>query len=345
MQVDPSPIAPHENPDPTPTNRTPPAQQLSLVKPCAWPFPISVSHFADSAVMATLARDAALMESYAAQLAAFHLLQADHSTVCSALQQQTLPLAHALLPANMLHGALAKQSVSSRQELGMPHHAEVDARSLPQLRLMWHAAACFAELASESDRDMRSQWSQSLASQMKVTVLDSICCSSQPLANMSMKSQRSRCSTHASVHIEPGYQWIWLFACLIIGNKTTQTHSFTHQLVACDAMPTLKLILMTPFLHCLQEALSGLGPKLNTVVTAAQSVAEAVQQLVEHPVALQLLQAVQASQVGHMRSLITFGTVRHHSACLLLLAQCCLLCCLCLMRTRKSLLQCVASLW
>ncbi|KAL0049173.1 hypothetical protein WJX82_008148 [Trebouxia sp. C0006] len=69
----------------------------------------------------------------------------------------------------------------------------------------------FDELASESDRDLRSRWSQSLASQMK-------------------------------------------------------------------------------------EALSGLGPKLDTVVTAAQSVAEAVQQLMGHPVALQLLQAVQASQ-------------------------------------------------
>lgn len=188
MQVDPSPIAPHENPDPTPTNGTPPAQQLSLVKPCAWPFPISVSHFADSAVMATLARDAALMESYAAQLAAFHLLQADHSTVCSALQQQTLPLVHALLPANMLHGALAEPSVVSRQELGMPHHAEADVRSPSQLRLLWQAAACFTELASETDRDLRSQWSQSLASQMKVTILGTTCCFQRPLANIPMRS-------------------------------------------------------------------------------------------------------------------------------------------------------------
>ena len=121
----------------------------------------------------------------------------------------------------------------------MHHHAEAGVRS--QLPLMWQAAACFAELASESDRDLRSRWSQSLASQMEVAAHDTICCSSQPLANMSMKSQRSRCSTHASVHIEPGYQWIWLFACLIIGNKTTQMHSFTHQLVACDAMPIRKV--------------------------------------------------------------------------------------------------------
>lgn len=188
MQVDPSPIAPHENPDPTPTNGTPPAQQLSLVKPCAWPFPVSASHFADSAVMATLARDAALMESYAAQLAAFHLLQADHSTVCSALQQQTLPLVHALLPANMLNGALADPSVVSRQELGMPHHAEADVRSPSQLRLLWQAAACFTELASETDRDLRSQWSQSLASQMKVTILGTTCCFQRPLANIPMRS-------------------------------------------------------------------------------------------------------------------------------------------------------------
>ena len=171
MQVDPSPAPPHEDPDPTATIQTPPAQQLSLVKPCAWPFPVSASHFADSAVMATLARDAALMESYAAQLAAFHLLQADHSVVCSALQQQTLPLAHALLRANMLHGALVERSVLSRQESDTPHHAEADVRDPSQLWLMWQAAACFAELASESDRDLRSQWSQSLASQMKVVTL------------------------------------------------------------------------------------------------------------------------------------------------------------------------------
>ncbi len=100
---------------------------------------------------------------------------------------------------------------------------------------------------------------------------------------------------------------------------------------------------MTPLLHCLQEALSALGPKLDTVGTAAQSVAEAVQQLVGHPVALQLLQAGQASQVGHARSAVTFCTARHHSACLLLLAQCRLLSCLSLMHMRKSLLQCVAT--
>ncbi|KAL0028971.1 hypothetical protein WJX77_009058 [Trebouxia sp. C0004] len=211
MQVNPSPEPPHADPDPTPTNQTPPAHQLSLVKPCAWPFPVSASHFADSADTATLARDAALMESYAAQLAAFHLLQADHSVVCSAVQQQTLPSVHALLPADMLRGALAQGCVASRQQLGMHRHAEADARSLSQLRLMWQAAACFAELASETDRDLRFQWSESLASQMK-------------------------------------------------------------------------------------EGLSALGPKLDTVVTAAHSVAEAVQQLVSHPVALQLLQAVQASQ-------------------------------------------------
>ena len=93
----------------------------------------------------------------------------------------------------------------------------------------------------------------------------------------------------------------------------------------------------------LQEALSALGPKLDTVVTAAQSVAEAVQQLVGHPVALQLLQAVQALQVGHIRSPVTFSTVCHHRPCLLLLAQCCLLCCLSLMRMQKVLLQCVAT--
>lgn len=198
MQVDPSADPPQEDPDCTPTDQTPPAQQLSLVKPCAWPFPVSASHFADSAIMATLARDAALMESYAAQLAAFHLLQADHSVMYSTLQQQTLPLVHALLPANMLHGALVERSMVSRQESGMPHYAEADVWFPSQLRLMWQAAACLAELASESDRDLRSQWSQSLASQMKVATLETICGSSQPLANIS--SETAVPHTYTLVH-------------------------------------------------------------------------------------------------------------------------------------------------
>ena len=112
--------------------------------------------------------------------------------------------------------------------------------------------------------------------------------------------------------------------------------------------PTVKVQfdpdILTKSQNNLQEALSGLGPKLDTVVTAAQSVAEAVQQLVGHPVALQLLQAVQASQVGHARSAVTFCTVCHHFACLVLLARCCISCCLGLMHTQKSLLQCVYRL-
>lgn len=55
---------------PTPTPGTPaPPQQLSLVKPCAWPFPVTASHFAEEAASTTLARDAALWEGYCATLA------------------------------------------------------------------------------------------------------------------------------------------------------------------------------------------------------------------------------------------------------------------------------------
>ena len=61
------PAAPLGPPHPTPG---PPPQQLSLVKPCAWPFPVTASHFADSAAMTMLARDAALWEGYCAGLAA-----------------------------------------------------------------------------------------------------------------------------------------------------------------------------------------------------------------------------------------------------------------------------------
>ena len=62
-----SPAAPPGGPHPT---LGPPAQQLSLVKPCAWPFPVTASHFADTATMSTLARDAALWEGYCAELTA-----------------------------------------------------------------------------------------------------------------------------------------------------------------------------------------------------------------------------------------------------------------------------------
>lgn len=53
-------------------NHTPPqpAHQLALVKPCAWPFPVTASHFAEDTALATLARDAALWECYCAKLAA-----------------------------------------------------------------------------------------------------------------------------------------------------------------------------------------------------------------------------------------------------------------------------------
>ena len=70
----------------TPTNPSStlgtPAQQLSLVKACAWPFPVTASHFADAAAMTTLARDAALWEAYCAALAAG----------CGAEQQHVLQL-------------------------------------------------------------------------------------------------------------------------------------------------------------------------------------------------------------------------------------------------------------
>ena len=55
---------------PHPPTFKPRRQQRSLVKPCAWPFPVTASHFADTAAMTVLARDAALWEGYCAGLAA-----------------------------------------------------------------------------------------------------------------------------------------------------------------------------------------------------------------------------------------------------------------------------------
>ena len=62
-----APAAPLGFPQPT---LGAPAQQLSLVKPCAWPFPVTASHFADAAAVTMVARDAALWEGYCAALPA-----------------------------------------------------------------------------------------------------------------------------------------------------------------------------------------------------------------------------------------------------------------------------------
>ena len=96
-----------------------PAHQLALVKPCAWPFPVTASHFADDAALATLARDAALWESYCAKLAA---------------------------------GPSDQQHV---------------------LQLMWKAAACFAERASNTDRKQRQQWSALTAAHLQASCVAS----------------------------------------------------------------------------------------------------------------------------------------------------------------------------
>lgn len=58
--------APPSPPHPPPGAPTP---QLCLVKPCAWPFPVTASHFAETAAMTMLARDSALWEGYCAGLA------------------------------------------------------------------------------------------------------------------------------------------------------------------------------------------------------------------------------------------------------------------------------------
>ena len=174
MDIDPTPAVTREEPNlaPTPPDPAPSAPQLALVKPCAWPFPVTASHFADDAAMATLARDAALWESFTAQLAAYHMTHANQSAVHAALQQQSSPWLQMLLPAETLRDTLAGQPQVPRQELSGLEQGKTGDRAdvQPQLWLMWQAAACFAERATEADRDVRSHWSLLLASQMKVNV-------------------------------------------------------------------------------------------------------------------------------------------------------------------------------
>lgn len=179
MDIDPTPAITSEEPNlaPTPPDPAPSAPQLALVKPCAWPFPVTASHFADDAAMATLARDAALWESFTAQLAAYGMTHANQPIVHAALQQQTSPWLQMLLPADTLHSTLAGQPQVPRQELSALEQDKTGDRAdvQPQLRLMWQAAACFAERATDADRAVRSHWSLSLASQMKVTVCVAVC--------------------------------------------------------------------------------------------------------------------------------------------------------------------------
>ena len=100
-----------------PLGRPPQLQLLPLVKPCAWPFPVTGSHFADTATMTVLARDAALWEGFCAGLAAGYGDEQQHAV----------------------------------------------------LRLLWKAAACFAERASSGDRTQRQLWSALTAARMQVS--------------------------------------------------------------------------------------------------------------------------------------------------------------------------------
>ena len=49
---------------------------------------------------------------------------------------------------------------------------------------------------------------------------------------------------------------------------------------------------------CVQEALSPVSPAADAASSTAECAGKAVQQLIAHPAALQLLQAVKVSQVG-----------------------------------------------
>lgn len=69
------PAAPPSSPNPPPGATAP---QLSLVKPCAWPFPVTASHFAETAALTVLARDSALLEGYCAGLATGSGAQQQH---------------------------------------------------------------------------------------------------------------------------------------------------------------------------------------------------------------------------------------------------------------------------
>lgn len=170
MQLDTTPVSPTP-PAPNLTHDTPSTQQLALIKPCAWPFPVTASHFADNAAMATLARDAALWESYTAQLAALYLTQADPASVSVHALQQASPPLQALLPADLLHGL----HQNSGRGIGLKQRLLEEADSVtemqPQLHLLWQAAACFAERASDVDKDVRWQWALLTAAQMKVNAV------------------------------------------------------------------------------------------------------------------------------------------------------------------------------
>ena len=177
MPVDPNPASPNQDdPSSTPVVDSAFSQQLILVKPCAWPYPVTVSHFANDAVLATTARDSALWESHIAQYLALCLTQADAATVYTAAS----PSLQVLLP-----GLCGNSARVTEQREGELSQAELVVRLQPQLHLAWQSAACFAERASDKDRNLRQQWFALMAAQMKVIItcccttsdsLDCFCC-------------------------------------------------------------------------------------------------------------------------------------------------------------------------
>ena len=163
----------------------PPAH--ALVRAAAWPLPVSAGDLARDSLTATLALDAAVLETcfaqaLAAQLAAAGLKdhpRAEPQRPPSAAQLAILPapaLAQALTAGA---GPLGEGLQASRTGLD----AQDEGESECWLRLAWAAATCLAERATAADAAARVQWVAAFAAQQQVPARRS-CCSGVGLVHL-----------------------------------------------------------------------------------------------------------------------------------------------------------------
>ena len=145
-------------------------QQISLYKPCAWPFAVTAAHFASSSKTATLARDAALWECLCVELLARQL-------AVLAPDAQLHARISAVAAQNPVLQSMLLASVQSRAELGEASGAQqvalsgVEPKEEELLCLLWHAAACFAERAGSRSAEDRALWSSLTAQSLQARFL------------------------------------------------------------------------------------------------------------------------------------------------------------------------------
>ncbi len=152
--------------------------RLALVRPAAWPLPVLAAHFAGASTTTTVIHDAALVEFSALQLLALSVgtyaapqdaaataRTADSTTAAQLLDgvaRASNPLLASSLPAPLLRMFLQPGSNESVQhgswDQGWLYKSSSTAGYEAQLRRLWWAVLCYAERATPTDLQLRTDW-------------------------------------------------------------------------------------------------------------------------------------------------------------------------------------------